>query len=227
MMNSQYTVRKASKMLGLNLHAWEILMVFSLVAVAVAAVFVVALTRKEASEIKREYDTYKLTVDAKVAEAKVAGIKAGETAGDALARAASLEKEAARLTKEAEEAKLQTEHLKSQVAWRHLSSDQRQIIVDNLSGKTLAIHFDYSQNDPEAMQFSEDLLKAIRDAGIVAYTHPLVSPPAPPGVVIFGTEDDPAYQALKSALDRANVQFKLAPRNGPVRLSIGSKLAPF
>jgi hypothetical protein len=227
MMNLQYTVRKASRMLGLNLHAWEILMVFSLVAVAVATVFVVALTRKEASEIKREYDTYKLTVDAKVAEAKVEGIKAGEAAGDALVRAAALEKEAARLAKDAEEAKLETEHLKAQVAWRHLSPDQRKMIVDDLSGKTLAIHFDYSQNDPEAMQFSEDLLKAIRDAGIIAYTHPLVAPPPPPGVIIFGTENDPACQALKSALERANVQFKLAPRNGPARLSIGSKVAPF
>ena len=227
MVNSQYTVRKASKMLGLNLHAWEILMVFSLVAAAFATVFVVALTRKEASEIKREYDTYKLSVDAKVAEAKVAGIKAGETAGDALMRAATLEKEAARLTKEAEEARLETERLKAQTAWRRLSPDQRKMIVDDLSGKTLAIHFDYSQNDPEAMQFSEDLLKAIRDAGVIAYAHPLVAPPAPPGVIIFGTENDPACQALKSALDRANVQFKLAPRNGPARLSIGSKLAPF
>ena len=106
MTDLQYTARKASRMLGLNLHAWEILMVFSLVAVAVAAVFVVALTRKEASEIKRAYDTYKLTVDAKVAEAKAEGIKAGETAGNALFRAATLEKEAAKLTKEVEEAKL-------------------------------------------------------------------------------------------------------------------------
>ena len=144
-----------------------------------------------------------------------------------MVRAATLEKEAAKLTKEAEEAKLETERLKAQVAWRHLSADQRKNIVDDLSGKTLAIHFDYSQNDPEAMQFSEDLLKAIRDAGIVAYTHPLVAPPAPPGIVIFGTENDPAFQGLKSALERANVQFKLAPRNGPTRLSIGSKLAPF
>ena len=227
MMDSQYAVRKARRMLGLNLHAWEMLLVFSLVVVALATVFVVALTRKEASEIKREYDTYKLTVDAKVAEAKAEGIKAGEAAGDALARAAALEKEAARLTKEAEEAKLETERLKAQVAWRHLSPDQGKTIIDDLSGKTFAIHFDYSQNDPEAMQFSEDLLKTIREAGIVTYTHPLVAPPAPPGVIIFGTENDPAYQALKSALERANVQFKLAPRNGPTRLSIGSKLAPF
>ena len=78
-----------------------------------------------------------------------------------------------------------------------------------------------------APRYPEELLKAMRDAGIIAYTHPLVAPPAPPGVIIFGTEDDPASQALKSALDRADVQFKLAPRNGPARLSIGSKLAPF
>jgi hypothetical protein len=227
MMDLQYTARKARRMLGLNLHAWEILLVFSLAAVAVATVFVVALARKEASEIKREYDTYKLTVDAKVAEARVEGIKAGEAAGNALARAAALEKEAAKLAKEAEEAKLETERLKAQVAWRHLSPDQSKLIIGDLYGKTFAIHFDYSPNDPEAMQFSEDLLKAIKEAGIVTYTHPLVAPPAPPGVIIIGTENDPAYQALKSALERANVQFKLAPRNGPTRLSIGSKLAPF
>jgi len=226
-MNSQYTVRKASRMLGLTLHTWEILLVFSLVAVALATVFVVALARKEASEIKREYDTYKLTVDAKVAAAKEEGIKAGEAAGDALVRAAALEKDAARLTREAEEARLETERLKEQVAWRRLSPDQQKAIVDDLSGKTLAIHFDYSQNDPEAMQFSEDFLKAIRDAGIIAYTHPLVAPPAPAGVIIFGTESDPVCQALTSALERANIPFKLAPRNGPARLSIGSKLAPF
>ena len=94
-------------------------------------------------------------------------------------RAAALEKEAARLIKEAEEAKLETERLKAQTAWRRLSPDQQKTIVDDLSGKTLAIHFDYSQNDPEAMQFSEELLKVIRDAGIIAYTHPLVAPPAP------------------------------------------------
>jgi hypothetical protein len=184
MMDLQYTVRKARRMLGLNLHGWEILLVVSLVAVAVATVFVLALTRKEASEIKREYDTYKLTVDAKVAEARVEGIKAGEAAGDALARAAALEKEAAKLAKQAEEAKLETERVKAQVAWRRLSPNQSKTIVNDLSGKTFAIHFDYLQNDPEAMQFSEDLLKTIREAGIVTYTHPLVAPPAPPGVII-------------------------------------------
>jgi hypothetical protein len=47
MMDLQYTARKARRMLGLNLHAWEILLVFSLAAVAVATVFVVALARKE------------------------------------------------------------------------------------------------------------------------------------------------------------------------------------
>lgn len=227
MMNSQSTVRKASKMLELNLHVWEILMVFSLTMVAFATLFVMILTRKEAAEIKQEYDTYKLSVDGKVAEAKVEGIKAGEAVGAALVRAASLEKEAAALTKEGEEAKRETERLKAQVAWRRLSADQHKLIVDDLSGKTLSIHFDYSQNDPEAMQFSEELLQAIKDAGIIAYTHPLVAPPAPPGVIVFGIASDPAFQAMKSALERAGVLFKLAPRNGPTRLSIGSKLAPF
>jgi len=54
-----------------------------------------------------------------------------------------------------------------------------------------------------------------------------VAPPAPPGVIIFGTEDDPACQALKSALDRANVLFKLAPRMDPLDFRSAANLHHF
>jgi hypothetical protein len=227
MTDSPNAVRKASKMLGLSLQAWEMLLGVSLAAVVFATVMVVALARKEASEVESEYETYKLIVDAKVAEAKTEGIKTGENAGNALLRAAAAEKEAARLTKEAEQAKADTEHLRAQVAWRHLSPDQSKTIVDDLSGKTLAIHFDFFQNDPETLQFSEQLITALRNADIVVYTHPSLTPTVPPGITIVGTENDPACQALKAALDHAGVQYKLAPRNGPARLSIGGKLPPF
>ena len=94
-----------------------------------------------------------------MAEAKVAGIKAGETAGDALVRAAALEKEAARLTKEAEEAKLETERLKAQTEWRRLSPDQRKMIVDDLSGKTLQYISTIRKTIPKRCNFRRTCLR--------------------------------------------------------------------
>jgi hypothetical protein len=90
---------------GLSLHGWEELMRGSLLAVGalgvvvgLATTFVVTLTREELEQSKRELDAYKLTTDGKVADARKEGIEAGKTAGDALVRAAELEKKAAELT---------------------------------------------------------------------------------------------------------------------------------
>jgi len=98
-------------MLGFDLHSWEQLMLISLgiagliaIAVFVTTAAVVILTRHENAETKREYEEYKLTVDAKVADAKKEGIAAGKAAGDALLKAATLEKEAEQLRKDTADA---------------------------------------------------------------------------------------------------------------------------
>lgn len=91
-------------MWGLGLHSWEQLMLATLfgagliaIAVAIASACVVILTRQENAQTKSEYEAYKLTVDGKVADAKREGIRAGEAAGNALIRAADLEKKAQEL----------------------------------------------------------------------------------------------------------------------------------
>lgn len=70
-------------MLGLDLHGWEYLMIASLATGAV-----VVLTRQENEHVRAEYETYKLTVEGKVADAKKEGIEAGGglTSGSALSR---------------------------------------------------------------------------------------------------------------------------------------------
>ena len=98
-------------------------MVWSLGAAAIAALFVVISTaivvelQKRAEEdTKRQFETYKLTVEGKVADAKREGIEAGKAAGNALVRAAALEKEAAELRAAnlALEAKIQPRRLSSE-----------------------------------------------------------------------------------------------------------------
>src|ERR1700747_704829 len=115
MTNSDFS-KRVRRMLGLGLDSWNNVLLFFLAITAVAASFVgfstyatIKLAKQEAADSKREFDEYKLTVEGKVAEAKSEGIKAGETASNALLRAAELEKEAAN-------ARLETERLKQVVA---------------------------------------------------------------------------------------------------------------
>ena len=72
-----------------------------------------AHTRDENTKTKLDFDKYKLTVEGQVADAKKEGIEAGKLAGNAVLKAAELEKEAAT-------ARLQTEQIKAVVAWRTL-----------------------------------------------------------------------------------------------------------
>jgi hypothetical protein len=95
-------VRRA--VFGISLHGWEQLMLLALavtglvaIAVAFTTTAVVILQRRETAEAKRELEEYKLTVEAKVADAKTEGIEAGKAAGNALLRAATLEKQAEEL----------------------------------------------------------------------------------------------------------------------------------
>src|ERR1700730_17440080 len=143
--------RKERRMLWLNLHSWEELMLASLgvagliaFAVFMTTAAVVILTRRENAETKREYETYKLTVEGQVAEAKREGIKAGETAGSALVRAAELEKEAAN-------AKLETERLKATVAWRSISPEIAASLEKILSETPGSVNLRYTDGDPEAL----------------------------------------------------------------------------
>jgi hypothetical protein len=96
--------RKERRLFGFDLHSWEQVMLVSLGFAALAAVFVVVATtavvklqKKEADDADKALNAYKLTVEDKVADAKTEGIKAGATAGNAMLRAAELEKESAAL----------------------------------------------------------------------------------------------------------------------------------
>ena len=133
-----------------------------MVGVAATYAIVVSGNIKEANlkrELKEKDDaleTYKLTVDGKVADAKREGIEAGKTAGDALVRAAGLEKEAAT-------ARLETEKLKQVVAWRTLSPDVRAKLDKVLASKPASVNLRYMDGDPEAMYLGVQMTEVLTE----------------------------------------------------------------
>ena len=152
-------------MLGLSLHGWENAMVIFLIVagffalIAGAATWaVVRLQRIELAKSQKELNEYKLTVEEKVAEAKTKGIEAGKMAGDALLRAAALEKEAAEL-------KAANLALEAQVQPRRLSGDNSAKLSAALAKmQPLPIAIVSRLFDPEGADFADDLSNAFDKA---------------------------------------------------------------
>lgn len=149
---------------GLSLHGWEDLMRGSLLIVGVAGLvaglstwFVVKLQRAEIAQSSIELAQYKSDAAVKVEEARNEGIKAGETAGNAVVRAAELEKEAAN-------AKWEAEKLKALVAWRIISPEMQLKLKPVLAAKPGAVNIKYTDGDPEAMYTAMQFFKIFNEA---------------------------------------------------------------
>ena len=106
--------------------------------------------------------TYGIVASGKVRDeaSKREIVQAQEVAAKASERAANLEKDAAL-------AKLESEKLKAEMAWRHLTVDQaNKLISDFGSLKGLKIQVQGVDSDPEAAQFHSDIYSVLTHAGI-------------------------------------------------------------
>ncbi|MEA2899716.1 MAG: hypothetical protein QOJ84_5331 [Bradyrhizobium sp.] len=203
---------------------------FAAVAVVVTTASVVILTRHENAETKKEYASYKLTVDGKVADAKKEGIEAGKTAGNALVRAAELEKEAATT-------KLEAEKLKSLVSWRIISPEMLSKLKPVLAAKPGAVNIKYTDGDPEAMYTAMQFFKLFNEAhwsigfGSISFGDGLVFGLAIPD------GNWPDIATLRAAFSAADLKFGTAlPTSSVVRgsgstvngptLMVGSRAIP-
>jgi hypothetical protein len=88
------------RMWGFGLDAWNNALVTFLVLAAMATFVTIRLAKQEASDAKKQLNAYKLTVAGQIATAETKGLEAGTMAGNALVRAAELEKEAAELRRQ-------------------------------------------------------------------------------------------------------------------------------
>ena len=152
-------------MLGLSLEAWNNIMLLSLGAAATSAVVVgistyavVRLQRAEAADAASEFERYRMSVASQVADAKSEGIAAGKAAGNALLRAAELEKRAAEL-------KAANLVLEAQIQPRRLSSEQATKFSAALSAAKLPIVVVSRMFDTEGKDFADDLAGAFNQAG--------------------------------------------------------------
>jgi hypothetical protein len=88
---------------------------------------------------------------------KKEGIEAGKTAGDALVRAATIEKEA-------EVMRSATERIKAEMAWREIKPEIAEKLEVSLAAHPGSVNLRYTDGDPEALvlaiQFSKILAKA-------------------------------------------------------------------
>src|SRR6185437_3300684 len=140
---------------------WNGTMLITLVIAGVAALLVAAATtgavvasKREAVASRAELERYKLTVDGKIADAKREGIEAGKAAGDALLRAAALEKEAQQL-------KAANLALELQVQPRRLSGEKSAKLTSALAKlQPLPIAIVSRLFDAEGADFADDLSNA-------------------------------------------------------------------
>lgn len=151
---------------GFDLHSWEHLMLLSLglagllaVAIFITTASVVILQRRENAQTTKEYEKYKLTVDAKVADAKREGLEAGQKAGNALVRAAALEKEAQAL-------KAANLALEAQMQPRRVSGENAMKLKNALSTiQALPIGIVSRLLDSEGTDFADDISQVFANAG--------------------------------------------------------------
>lgn len=155
---------------GLTLHGWEDLMRVSLLIVGVSGLlaglstwFVVKLQRDEIAQAAIELDQYKIDAAVKVEEAKNEGIEAGKTAGNALLRAAELEKQAAESKERATRLELELAKIKQP---RMLTEERIRPLAEKLSPYA-STPFDlaFIPGDPEAAVFGTHIAALLEAAG--------------------------------------------------------------
>lgn len=176
---------------------------------------VVRLQRLEISKAAIELGEYKLSVDGKVADAKKEGIEAGKAAGDALLRAASLEKQAAEL-------RAANLVLEGKLKPRRISGEDFEKMLPTLSKFAaslperpglikLVIGIVSRMGDPDSIDFANDFVGLLKASGwspvrIYNWTG------ADRGVFIATRSGTPlpteVEVALKVALEAADIKTK-------------------
>jgi len=228
--------KKVRRMFGLGLDSWNDLVVVFLAIGAIAAIIVgistyavIRLQKAEAKDASDAFELYKLGVAAQVADANREGIEAGKTAGDALVRAAELEREAAN-------ARLETEKIRKAVAWRVIPQEEILKLEQVLATKPGSVNLRYTDGDPEALflavQISQILLKAKwRIApGALKPSNTLVfgiSLPDANGVDALALRE--AFSSAKipfsiTALPSGGMGFSISTIAGAPTLMVGSKM---
>ena len=150
----------------------------------------------------------------------------------AVADAASANKGAARanertalLENEAEQARLETERLRQQMAWRRLNEGQIRKIASGVAGLAIPLQLTGIANDPESMLFASDIRRALLTAGIkTPINSAVIAGAVVVGIIIRGPKDDALRVGQAFAAAGLDVQVK--EQDGDLEILVGSKPPP-
>jgi hypothetical protein len=159
------------------------------------------------------------TVTAQSDQAKLDAARASQRMAELL-----LQTQKARV--EQEKLRLEREQMRSLSAWRQVSHDQHDKIVNALRGHSLTVNLLIAGDDPEAAQFGEDIARTLRDAGASVSTAAGMFPVPIRGLGMTLTKSD-AGTALYMALHGAGFEIKDLPEREPPMIVVGRKPAAF
>lgn len=200
---------------------WVLLAALIIGAVATGVVIITGIVKDSA------FEKYKLSVDAKVADAKSAGLAAGLTAGHAQAAVDVANVEIAKQKTLTAQAQLETERLKAQLAWRTLTPSQFSGLVSVLSSAPLAVSIGHVASDPESTAFSAQLWDAFHRAGLarIGGNNANLSTDLPAsGIVLSGRRADMAR--MQQALVQAGVASVVITEPADADLSVFVGIKP-
>jgi len=158
-------------LLGHNGGWWDLWMIISVGAVAVAGLSVLIFTagsvmvhKRETAAAEHALEKYKLEVEGKVADAKAEGLAAGKTAGDANQRASEADERAAKaneraaaLEKEAAAANERTAQVMKETAWRQLTDAQKKSLSTAFATRKGKVRLMWIANDPESLALATQI----------------------------------------------------------------------
>jgi hypothetical protein len=178
-------------------------------------------------ELKRELSKANEAVE----KAKTDAASANERAADANQKAAALNNRAAILEKEAAQARLETETLKKQFAWRRLGGQQLRIIVSGLSKIKVnnPVVLSAIASDPESMTFAADIQRAMSEGGFRVEIRPSVVFGHKPivGIEISGPDKEDLEKMGQPFVDAGlALSGVVKPKPAEINLLIGSKPPP-
>ena len=209
--------------------AWKPLLVIIgavLITVGVAGELAVQFfaARKE-TKLRKANDAVFSILNGRAAETLEHAAKADE-------RASQNEKEAARLSKIAEDERLARIKIEEDVAWRRLTKDQQIKMASRLkSFSSETVLLQYNLNDLEADSFASDIASALQRAKWKKVFEPLAimmmregpvplgtNPPLAGGVVVVSTGDQTSHNAsdaIRNVLEEFGFDATRQPKDDP------------
>lgn len=143
------------------------------------------------------------------------------------------EAQVALLNLEAAQARLEQERLKAAVSWRRITREQHDALVSKLNGLQIDLWIGTVGNDPEAVQFWEDIVLTMRHANLKKVT-PHASMQRAVGLFILPSKpennDNKERRAVIDAFDAAGLPLIDAVGELPkswIEIVVGSRPPPF